>query len=221
MSGPTPAPATVPIHPVPRPVSGTPLAGSAFQPAPTGYPAARTVPMQQAAPMPSATPTHQAMPMQPTVPMHPAAPVQPMGPAMTPLMAPAALLDPIDESPQAIWYVRPPSGGQYGPARGDIMRKWMGEGRVSPDSLVWREGWNDWRTAAEVFPSLGAMVTPPMPVPVTPASYVASGTPAYSASSGPIRPKRRSSTTMAITIVVVLGLLCLALFATLIMVLLG
>jgi len=144
-----------------------------------------------------------------------------MGPAMTPLMAPTAPLDPIDETPQAIWYVRPPSGGQYGPARGDIMRKWMGEGRVSPDSLVWREGWNDWRTAAEAFPSLGAMVTPPMPVPVTPASYAASATPAYSASSGLIRPKRRNSTTMAVTIVVVLGLLCLALFVTLIVVLRG
>src|SRR5690349_17915366 len=28
--------------------------------------------------------------------------------------------DPIAEAPAAIWYVRPPSGGQYGPARGDI-----------------------------------------------------------------------------------------------------
>jgi hypothetical protein len=228
MSGPAATPATVPVHPVSRPTSGTPLSDRGAQAGPSGYPAARTVPMQpavparQATPLPSVTPMHQAVPMQPTVPMHPAASVQPMGPTMgptmAPLMVPTAPLDPIDEAPQAIWYVRPPSGGQYGPARGDIMRKWLGEGRVSPDSLVWREGWNDWRTAAEAFPSLGAMVTPPMPVPVTPASYVASGTPAYSA--GPIRPKRRNSTAMAVTIVVVLGLLCLALFVTLIVVLL-
>ena len=96
---------------------------------------------------------------------------------MAPLMAPVAPLDPIDEAPQAIWYVRPPSGGQYGPARGDIMRKWMGEGRVSPDSLVWREGWDDWRTAAEAFPSLGGPGTPPQPVPRTPPSNAPSRTP--------------------------------------------
>lgn len=167
--------------------------------------------------MQSAQPTHQTVPRQPTVPMHPVTAAQPMAPMIAAHMAPTAL-DPIDEAPQAIWYVRPPSGGQYGPARGDVMRKWIGEGRVSPDSLVWREGWGDWRTATESFPSLG-MVTPPMPAPVTPATYAASGTPAYS--TGPIRPKRRNSTAMAITIVAVLGLMCVGLFVTLILVLLG
>src|SRR5262245_22611632 len=39
--------------------------------------------------------------------------------------------DPIAEAPAAIWYVRPPTGGQYGPARGEVMRKWLAEGRVS------------------------------------------------------------------------------------------
>jgi hypothetical protein len=146
--------------------------------------------------------------------MQPAALAQPMAP----MVAAPAPLDPIDEAPQAIWYVRPPSGGQYGPARGDVMRKWMGEGRVSPDSLVWREGWPDWRTAADAFPSLGAAVTPPMPAPVTPATYAASGTPAYSA--GTLRPRRRNSTALAITIVAVLGLMCLGLFVTLVVVLL-
>jgi hypothetical protein len=34
------------------------------------------------------------------------------------------------------------------------MRSWVGEGRVSPDSLVWREGWRDWRQAGEVFRQL-------------------------------------------------------------------
>ena len=54
--------------------------------------------------------------------------------------------DAIEEAPEAVWYVRPPSGGQYGPADGSIMRRWLDEGRVSGDSLVWREGWNDWKT---------------------------------------------------------------------------
>src|SRR6478672_3857831 len=68
----------------------------------------------------------------------------------------AAPGDPIDEAPTAIWYVRPPTGGQYGPARGDIMRKWISEGRVSSDSLVWREGWTDWQNAGKLFPILNA-----------------------------------------------------------------
>ncbi|MBP89129.1 MAG: hypothetical protein CMJ64_20835 [Planctomycetaceae bacterium] len=63
--------------------------------------------------------------------------------------------DPIAEAPEAIWYVRPPSGGQYGPARGDVMRRWVDEGRVSSDSMIWREGWTDWQMAGPVFPTLG------------------------------------------------------------------
>ena len=62
--------------------------------------------------------------------------------------------DPIAESPDSVWYVRPAAGGQYGPARGDVMRRWLSEGRVSADSMVWREGWADWRLAAPVFPAL-------------------------------------------------------------------
>jgi hypothetical protein len=212
LPGPSMAPRAGGFGPAARPASGTPLAGGGPQPVSAGIPAARTVPMQPAM---LAQPT---APIQPTVPMQPVTAAGPMAPMLAPLMAPTAPLDPIDEAPQAIWYVRPPSGGQYGPARGDVMRKWIGEGRVSPDSLVWREGWADWRSAAETFPSLG-MITPPMPAPVTPATYAASGTPAYSA--GPLRPKRRNSTAMAVTIVTVLGLMCVGLFVTLILVLMG
>jgi len=53
-----------------------------------------------------------------------------------------------------IWYVRPPSGGQFGPASGDLMRTWLSEGRVSAESLVWREGWRDWLEAGKAFPKL-------------------------------------------------------------------
>ena len=62
--------------------------------------------------------------------------------------------DPLDEDSQAVWYVRPPSGGQFGPADADVMRTWMKEGRVTADSLVWREGWRDWVEAVHrCFPS--------------------------------------------------------------------
>jgi hypothetical protein len=65
----------------------------------------------------------------------------------------------IDESPSSVWYVRPPSGGQYGPAYGDVLGKWISEGRVSADSMVWREGWADWQMAGAVFPGLKAAYT--------------------------------------------------------------
>lgn len=51
-----------------------------------------------------------------------------------------------------VWYVRPPSGGQFGPAESDLMQQWIGESRVVPGSLVWRDGWPQWRLAEEAFP---------------------------------------------------------------------
>jgi hypothetical protein len=87
-------------------------------------------------------------------------------PAGAPVRWPA-----IDEAPQAIWYVRPPTGGQYGPARGDVMRQWLLEGRVPEDALVWREGWPDWETAGSVFPGLTALFAAPQVGPDAPAAY--------------------------------------------------
>jgi DNA-directed RNA polymerase subunit RPC12/RpoP len=57
----------------------------------------------------------------------------------------------IAEAPQAVWYVRPPSGGQYGPADGQVFFQWMKENRVARDALVWRDGWPQWQVAAEAF----------------------------------------------------------------------
>jgi hypothetical protein len=42
------------------------------------------------------------------------------------------------------------------------MRRWLDEGRVSSDSLVWREGWPDWKAAGPVFPSLDNMPVEPV-----------------------------------------------------------
>ncbi len=67
---------------------------------------------------------------------------------------PAAIVDPLAEAPTAVWYVRPPSGGQFGPAQSELVQTWLNEGRISPETFVWREGWADWRDAASVFPSL-------------------------------------------------------------------
>ncbi|MEX0586237.1 MAG: DUF4339 domain-containing protein [Pirellulales bacterium] len=62
--------------------------------------------------------------------------------------------DPIAESPLAVWYVRPRAGGQFGPAPGEMFRRWLAEGRVGADARVWREGWADWKVAVSVFSSL-------------------------------------------------------------------
>jgi hypothetical protein len=57
----------------------------------------------------------------------------------------------IVEAPGATWYVRPPSGGQFGPAPAEIFHEWLVENRVTRDSLVWRDGWPQWLVASDVF----------------------------------------------------------------------
>ena len=66
----------------------------------------------------------------------------------------AAADDPLSEAPNAAWYVAPPEGGRFGPANAELLRAWVAEGRVTGDSLLWREGWNDWVVAATVLPQL-------------------------------------------------------------------
>ena len=83
----------------------------------------------------------------------------PSAPLSTPMPTAAAPAtpsapDPLTEAGDAVWYVRPPSGGQFGPAGRDIMRAWLAEGRISADALVWREGWRDWLPAPQVFTQL-------------------------------------------------------------------
>ena len=120
--------------------------------------------------------------------------------------------DPLAEAGDAVWYVRPASGGQFGPAGADVMRSWITDGRVSPDSLVWREGWKDWQEGAEVFPQLKAD-GPPSPFGDIPPANLSTGstTSAGSGSTGFVRPRRRSSRTQAIVItVLVLAVIALA-----------
>lgn len=57
----------------------------------------------------------------------------------------------IRQAPQAVWYVRPPGGEQYGPAEGHVFHNWLQDNRISPDSLVWRDGWPQWQSAGDVF----------------------------------------------------------------------
>jgi hypothetical protein len=66
----------------------------------------------------------------------------------------AGLADPLAAAGNVVWYVRPASGGQFGPATADVMRSWLIEGRVATDTLVWREGWREWLEAGRIFPQL-------------------------------------------------------------------
>jgi len=87
---------------------------------------------------------------------------RPTAPVALPI-APAGLTD-IPHSGDAVesggdagktqWYVRPPSGGQYGPADTPVLQEWIEQGRVPPDARVWRDGWDDWRIASDVIGEL-------------------------------------------------------------------
>ena len=70
--------------------------------------------------------------------------------------------DPLAESAAVVWYVRPPTGGQFGPASAEIIRGWLAEGRISSDTLVWREGWREWQEAGGVFPQLNFAFSNPL-----------------------------------------------------------
>jgi hypothetical protein len=98
----------------------------------------------------------------------PAAPQQPAAPYQNSMPIPgfhadpvsAGPRDPFSEAPAAQWYVRHASGQQYGPAPAPTMQKWLAEGRVPGDGMVWREGWGDWQVASLVFPQLAAPLVP-------------------------------------------------------------
>ena len=135
--------------------------------------------------------------------------------------------DPIGESPDAVWYVRPPSGGQYGPAGAALMRRWLDEGRIAPEALVWREGWPDWQPATVVFPS-------PEPEPVEPTVAESDLPPAAGTaeSSGRLdlgattratrprnRPASKSKYGRNVAVISILTVLCLVLLAALVYVL--
>ncbi len=55
---------------------------------------------------------------------------------------------------EPVWYVRPRSGGQYGPTNRQMVDQWIEEGRVADDTYVWCEGWPTWQLASYVFPKL-------------------------------------------------------------------
>jgi len=149
----------------------------------------------------------------PAVPVMP----QPQMPVTAAPVRPAAPADPIAEAPMAIWYVRPPSGGQFGPARGDVMRKWIAEGRVSGDSLVWREGWADWQNAGRLFPHLQSANAPAVPA----ASPESAGVTRAARTVSRYQAKKSGGNGLGIAMLIGLAIVCVALMAVLAYVLFG
>jgi DNA-directed RNA polymerase subunit RPC12/RpoP len=139
----------------------------------------------------------------------------PATPAQAPPRPPAQT-EALAEAPDAVWYLRPPSGGQYGPATGDTMRTWIAEGRVTPDCLVWREGWRDWQTALDVFPQLGAWALHSELGAIAP-----SQTPGGGAATGDRRPSRHRSVALNAAIITFLVLAVIVLLGVFIWVLKG
>jgi len=125
-----------------------------------------------------------------------------------------AAADPLTEAGDVVWYVRPVSGGQFGPAAGDVMRGWLAEGRISADSLVWREGWRDWQEAGSVFPQL----SPGVMMPGLEAILSESAAPALH--GHPLKPHHKSRGTQTV-LIAVLVLAVVVLFGVLVWVLIN
>jgi hypothetical protein len=83
----------------------------------------------------------------------------------------------IAQNPLAIWYTCTQSGDRYGPVSGEQLNNWLGEGRVTATSLVWREGWPQWQKAVAVFPSLN---------PAAALLELAGGAPSLAATPAPV-----------------------------------
>lgn len=98
------------------------------------------------------------------------------------------------------WYVRHPSGGEYGPANQLLLQRWISEGRVPNNALVWCDRWPDWRRAADVLQEVQDeprdSPREELPEPVSPRTVVR-------------RAKRRDRTVMAITLLSLASLLLL------------
>jgi hypothetical protein len=104
------------------------------------------------------------------------------------------------------------------------MRRWIAEGRVGTDSLVWREGWTDWKSASSVLPEVakqaGSAAAAPVTANVLPNSrapviatdattaagnFIVPST-ANADPTSPNRPAAKSRSSNALTIWVVVGL---------------
>jgi len=195
-----------PEEPAPQAISlaDAPVAGPTAGNGPQTYPST-AVPADVSGPVsvqPAASEWDAPGPQMPTAAEGRAPGAVPANAAVPPSQPPQSETpDPLTEAGDVVWYVRPASGGQFGPANAEIMRTWISEGRVSADSLVWREGWRDWLEAAEVFPQLKAEPSPFAISGISPGTTSPSAAVSTEAAASTFsRPRRRSSSTQAVII---------------------
>ncbi|TWT97291.1 DUF4339 domain-containing protein [Neorhodopirellula pilleata] len=128
----------------------------------------------------------------------------------------------------ATWYVRPPSGGQYGPADGPTMGQWIQEGRVAELAMVWRDGWTDWRVAKEAIPGIVSAgghteVTSVAPSPVKPVASTETVETVQPTEivhrPGPLESNKKKRSQKRIVMSIVLGLIFLGLVGAFVLVL--
>ncbi len=140
---------------------------------------------------------------------------KPIGPAMA---MPAVLTNAVD----AKWFVRPPSGGQFGPAPSRMLMNWIAESRVTADSFLWRDGLAQWQLASELVPELFVAEKPAIaPLPsdrIGQTNEMAlSGSPTIR--SGAVLKKRMQKRRQQVTAVILLATISLILLSILIFVL--
>lgn len=128
------------------------------------------------------------------------------------------------EDPEAQWYVRPPAGGQYGPAGSDLIRQWIGENRITPSTLLWRQGWAQWRSAREALPEgtfavaaepLGPAAAEPPPA-AGPVDVAPDDEPVILFGKAELGQVRGARSQRRLMIVIVLILLCVGLIGLLV-----
>jgi hypothetical protein len=87
--------------------------------------------------------------------------------------------------------VRMPDGKEYGPADLEALQAWQREGRISADTLVWKQGDHDWRPLSQVIDT-GEVKAVPAPAPTVampgPAAHPAPAPATEGSASGAAAP---------------------------------
>lgn len=133
----------------------------------------------------------------------------------------------LSASLDAKWFVRPPSGGQFGPASPQLLMEWIAERRVTSDSFLWCEGMSQWQAATDLIPEFVSPDTrkPPTSLegseqPTTNVAAVLSPEPTGTVTSGLVKKRREQKRRQQLTTVILLGAVSLILVVVLMYVLL-
>jgi Tfp pilus assembly major pilin PilA len=100
---------------------------------------------------------------------------------------------------ERIWIGR--DGEKYGPYGEASVRQWLREGKLTPDTLAWRDGMSDWAPLASLFPAeaTDASTPPPFATTVPPpplAGTEATATPTSFSAHHPGAPGRAADRTV-------------------------